>query len=168
MLGGRRMIEAIKDSIAHFQMWWLLYWHAVLAVVVLCLAVYAMFRCRFRVGPVLALLFPTALAVAWLWYCAANPWVGYRYRLTVTLDVDGKTISNSEVYEVLKAKTPLRSGLTLGAPGSRYRVVVFGEAIYFGFPKAPLLVTMAGSGEQTFQMQPAFLHPRYSIPAPLS
>jgi len=143
---GRRMIEANKDSIAHFQMWWLLHWQAVVAAVVLCLAVYFMFRCRFRTGPVILLMFPAAVAVAWLWYCAVNPWVGYRYKLTVTLDVDGKTVSNSEVYEVLKARTPLRSGLSLGAPGSKSQVVVFGEAIYFPFPKSPLLVTMAGSG----------------------
>ncbi|ODS01363.1 hypothetical protein AUC68_00430 [Methyloceanibacter methanicus] len=139
------MFEASKDSIAHFQMWWMLYWHAVLAAIVLCLAVSIMVRCRFRKWPVILMLFPAAVAVLWLRYCAVNPWISYQYRLTVTLDVDGKTISNSEVYEVLKARNPIRNRLTLGGV-SNEQVVVFGEAIYFDVGGKPLLVTMAGSG----------------------
>ena len=142
---AHRMIEANKDSIAHFQMWWVLYWHVVFAAVVLCLAVCIMFRCRFRTGSVILLLFPAAVAVAWLWYCTANPWVSYRYRLTVTLDVDGNTVSNSEVYEVLSARNPIRYNLSLGSASS-LQVVVFGEAIYLDIDGKPLLFTMAGGG----------------------
>lgn len=156
------MMGVSKDTIAHFQMWWLLYWHAVLAAVVLCLAVSVMVRRRFRKWPVILMLFPAAVAILWLRYCAVNPWVGYQYRLTVTLEVDGKPVSNSEVYQILKARNPIRNRLTLGGV-SNEQVVVFGEAIYFSFPKSPLLVTMAGSGGQMYQMRRAFLQDRCSI-----
>ena len=140
------MIDAIKDSIAHFQMWWLLYWHAVLAAVVMAYCIYAMFRYAYHVWPVVVVLLPTLISGGWLWYCIAYHWDSYCYKLTVTLDVDGKEVSRSEVYEVLRASTPLREALVISEQNTSYRIVVFGEAIYFPFPKSPLLVTMAGSG----------------------
>ncbi|ODS01362.1 hypothetical protein AUC68_00425 [Methyloceanibacter methanicus] len=142
------MIDASKDSIAHFQMWWLLYWHAVLAVLVLCQTSYVIYRYAAYFWPCFFALIPAVFAGAWLWYCAAYPWETYRYTLTVNIETDGKAVSNSSTYEVRKAKTPLMYALSLGAPGSSYRTVVFGEAIYFDVNGKPLLFTMAGSGEQ--------------------
>lgn len=140
------MIDTIKDSIAHFQMWWLLYWHVVLAVLVLCQTSYIIYRNAAYFWPCFLALIPTVFAGAWLWYCFAYPWETYRYNLTINLEFDGKTVSNSTVYEVRNAQTPLMTMLSLGAPGSHSRTVVFGEAIYFDVNGKPLLFTMAGSG----------------------
>jgi len=119
------MMGLSKDTIAHFQMWWMLYWHAVLAVVVLASSVYVAFRYFRSIWPIFVVILPAVVSVVCLMTFVNNPWVSYRYRLTVTANINGYTISKSQVYEVHNARFYLSLGET-----RRNNILVFGEAIF--------------------------------------
>lgn len=136
----------------------IIYWRVLLAILVLFAALIALGRlANLSWGSSLALI-PAALAASWIGYSLADPWHTYSFRLTVNLNVDGETVSKSEVYQAWTAETPLQRFL-LGV-GPLYRQEVIGEAIYFDIGQRPFVVTMAAysqGGVSTVVLPPALL-----------
>jgi hypothetical protein len=136
----------LKSAVGGLLMWGHIYWHVVLAVVVVCVALVVIGRATSLSWLRSLALIPAAIAVAWIVYSITYSWHVYRYELTVDLDIDGETVSKSGIYEVRRAETPLRQYLLLGAPTAGQETVVRGEAIHFDLGRGNLLlVTMSGS-----------------------
>ncbi|WP_156137610.1 hypothetical protein [Methyloceanibacter caenitepidi] len=125
----------------------LVYWPVLLAILVLCTALVVIGRFAHLSWGWSYALIAAAAAVFWIGYSIAFPWHVYRYKLTVDLDVDGETISKSEIYEVRNAKTPLKRFFTLGSPTAGQEHEVFGEAIDFDIGGRHLLITMKGGSD---------------------
>ena len=85
------------------------------------------------------------IALGVIIYNLANPWHTYRYRLTVDLDVDGKSLSQSKIYQISKADSPLRKYFAFES-GTEIRDVE-GEALYFDLGAKPLVITLSGPSD---------------------